>query len=163
MGVKCRVLLISDTHGRLTYFPTALKKAGKIDMILHMGDSMGDLDKIAAVAGVPVESVRGNCDYYSQLPAEKELNICEVSVFMTHGHRYYVSSGLGDLIDEAERRFVSVVLFGHTHVPYMQKIDDIIYVNPGSLSQPRQSDRKPSFAIMEIDEDGRPYFSMHKV
>lgn len=161
--VLSRVLLISDTHGRLTYFPTALKMAGKVDMILHMGDSLGGLEEISAIAGVPVVGVRGNCDFTPNLERDKEFNICGVPVFMTHGHTYYVSHGMHDLVEEGERRCVSVVCFGHTHVPFFEKIGDILYVNPGSLSLPRQEGHRPTFAVMEIKEDGLPYIYMKTI
>ena len=64
------------------------------------------------------------------------------------------------LQDEAERRCVRIACFGHTHVPFCKEINGIIYVNPGSLSQPRQEGRKPSYALLEIDEEGRPSIVM---
>jgi putative phosphoesterase len=151
-----RILLISDTHGRLKWLPDALRKAGRIDMVLHMGDSVGGLKEIEAIAKVPVIGVRGNCDYMTSLDRDVEINISGIPVFITHGHNYYVGSGLDMLQDEAERRCVRIACFGHTHVPFCKEINGIIYVNPGSLSQPRQEGHKPSYALLEIDEEGRP-------
>lgn len=37
----------------------------------------------------------------------------------------------------------------------------ILAVNPGSLSYPRQEGRKPSYALMEIDEEGNVEVSIH--
>ena len=45
-----------------------------------------------------------------------------------------------------------IVIFGHTHVPLSYKKDNIIYINPGSLSLPRKVDYK-SFCIMDIEND----------
>ena len=47
-----------------------------------------------------------------------------------------------------------VVMYGHTHVPYIEIGDDVTILNPGSISYPRQPGRKPTFLIMEIDEEG---------
>ncbi len=55
----------------------------------------------------------------------------------------------------AEGRFV---MFGHTHRPFFEEMDEIIVLNPGSLSFPRQEGRKGSYMIMETDGEGRPYF-----
>ena len=37
---------------------------------------------------------------------------------------------------------------------------DLIALNPGSLSYPRQEGRLPSYAIMEIDRDEKVHFTI---
>jgi putative phosphoesterase len=55
-----------------------------------------------------------------------------------------------------------IVLFGHTHIPMIDLVDDRIYaVNPGSIEQPRQSGRLPTFIIMEIDNKGEVHFTLN--
>ena len=61
---------------------------------------------------------------------------------------------------EAIDRGVDIVLYGHTHRPVIDIDDDIIAVNPGSLSYPRQEGRQPSYAIMEIDREGKVHFTI---
>ena len=61
---------------------------------------------------------------------------------------------------EAIDRGVDIVLYGHTHRPVIDIDDDIIAVNPGSLSYPRQEGRQPSYAIMEIDRRGKVHFTI---
>ena len=51
-------------------------------------------------------------------------------------------------------------LAGGTHRPVIDIDDDIIAVNPGSLSYPRQEGRQPSYAIMEIDRRGKVHFTI---
>ena len=51
-----------------------------------------------------------------------------------------------------------IVMFGHTHVPFIQIENDLTILNPGSLSYPRQEDRMPTFLIMEIDECGMAHY-----
>ena len=62
-----RILIVSDTHGRLNYFKEMLARTGKPDRLIHLGDSEGQQDEIARLAGCPVDIVRGNCDYSSDL------------------------------------------------------------------------------------------------
>ena len=38
---------------------------------------------------------------------------------------------------------------------------DLIVLNPGSLSYPRQDGHKPSFMLMEIDKEGEAHFSLN--
>ena len=47
-----------------------------------------------------------------------------------------------------------IVMFGHTHKPYLDTEDGITILNPGSLSYPRQEGRRSSYMIMTIDEAG---------
>ena len=46
-----RVLIISDTHGRHTAFDRAIMEAGKIDYLVHLGDTEGGEDYIDAISG----------------------------------------------------------------------------------------------------------------
>lgn len=45
-------------------------------------------------------------------------------------------------------------MFGHTHRPYLEQDEEMIVLNPGSLSYPRQPGRQGSYMIMEIKSDG---------
>ena len=47
---------------------------------------------------------------------------------------------------------------GHTHIPIIEKVDDILYCNPGSVGQPRDGNCKASLATF----DGKQ-FSIHRV
>ena len=82
-------------------------------------------------------------------------------VFMTHGHYYYVSMGTEMLKKEARARGAQIALFGHTHRPVIDCNDDVIAVNPGSISYPRQDGRRPSFVMMELDRFGEAHFTVN--
>ena len=81
-------------------------------------------------------------------------------VLLTHGHYYYVSLGIEDLKRYAAGRGCDIVMFGHTHRPLIDYSDDIIALNPGSLSYPRQEGRRPSYILMEIDQKGEAHFTV---
>ncbi len=66
------------------------------------------------LCGCPLEIVAGNNDFFSSLPREKEIMAGNYRVFMTHGHYYYVGSGIEDLKREALARGADVAMFGHT-------------------------------------------------
>ena len=55
-----RVLIISDTHGRHTAFDRAIMEAGKIDYLVHLGDTEGGEDYIEAFCGCPAYILAGN-------------------------------------------------------------------------------------------------------
>ena len=52
-------------------------------------------------------------------------------------------------------------MYGHTHRPVVDIEDDIIAVNPGSLTYPRQDNRKPSYIIMDLDREGKAHFTIN--
>ena len=82
-------------------------------------------------------------------------------IFLTHGHYYSVSMGTERLKEEARARGAQIALYGHTHRPVVDMgRGDVIAVNPGSLSYPRQEGRRPSYVLMELDRLGEVHFSI---
>ncbi len=146
-----RVAVFSDTHGRFTRLPAALdkiEKAGGVEMVLHLGDYGADAETIAErLKNVPFAAVRGNNDYFSNLPRKRIVQVGDALLYMVHGDAYY---NLGPLIREAKKERCAAALFGHTHEPLLQADGELLIVNPGSLSLPRRG-YKASFALLEID------------
>ena len=153
-----RVLIVSDTHGRHAALDRALEEAGAIDLFIHLGDVEGGEEYINAVVDCEKHMVRGNNDFFSDLPREEEFCIGTYKVFITHGHAYYVSLDPEYIREEGKARKADIVMFGHTHRPYFEEKDGIIILNPGSLSFPRQEGRKGSYMIMELNEDKSLHF-----
>ena len=158
-----RILIISDTHGSHRNLDELLEREKDIDMLLHLGDVENDDDYIEAVMDCPVHIVAGNNDYFSYLPREKEIQIGKYKVFMTHGHNYYVSMNTERLRQAARQRGADIVMYGHTHRPKVDASEDVIVVNPGSLSYPRQEGRRATYIIMEINRAGEAEFTLHYV
>lgn len=155
-----RVLIVSDTHRKHENLKEILQRQGHIDLMIHLGDSEGAEEYITELAGCPVEIVAGNNDFFSDLEKEKELLIGKYRVLITHGHYYYVAVGIEDIRKEAGGRGMDVVMFGHTHRPLLDMRKGVVALNPGSVSYPRQEGHKPSYALMEIDEEGEAHFSI---
>ncbi len=155
-----RILIVSDTHRQNKNYLKALGKVEPVDMVIHCGDVEGSEYVISESARCPVEMVAGNNDYFSELPREKEFEIGKYRVWLTHGHNYYVAMGNETLKEEARARGVDIVMFGHTHKPVVDTSGGLTVINPGSLTYPRQSNRRPSYILMELDEDGEAHFSI---
>lgn len=149
-----KILIVSDTHGRHRNLDRALERECPVDMFIHLGDVEGGETYIDAVVECEKHVVKGNNDFFSDLPREEEFYIGSRKVFITHGHNYYVSLDPERIKDEGRARQSDIVMFGHTHRPYLDIDDDITVLNPGSLSYPRQEGRKGSYMILEIDEEG---------
>ena len=155
-----KVLIVSDTHKRNENYFKVLEKVSPVDLVIHSGDIEGSEYALAAAADCMVEMVAGNNDFFSQLPMEREFAIGKYHVWVTHGHNYYVSMSSEILKQEARQRGADIVFYGHTHRPDLDLDDDVIAINPGSLSYPRQDGRKPSYVLMDIDRFGEAHFTL---
>jgi hypothetical protein len=156
-----KILIVSDTHRHNDNYLHVIEKTAPIDLLVHCGDIEGSEYLIAKSAGCPVQMVMGNNDFFSDLPREKEFQIGKYKVWLTHGHHYYVSMGNESIKREARERGVDIVMYGHSHRPVVEYDKDIIAVNPGSLTFPRQEGRRPSYILMELDEKGEAHFTIN--
>jgi putative phosphoesterase len=158
-----RILIVSDTHRKNDNYLKAVESAGKLDLVIHLGDVEGSEYVIEEAVDCPVEIVAGNNDFFSDLPSEKTLQIGKYRVMITHGHRYYIGMGNEMLKKEAIAAGADIVMYGHTHKPVIDISKNIIAINPGSLSYPRQENKKPSYIIMDIDSDGEARFDLRYI
>ena len=156
-----RVLIISDTHRQNNNYLKVLSQVAPVDMVIHCGDAVGSEYLITEAADCPVHFVLGNNDFFSDLPKEIEMTIGKYKVWITHGHNYYVMMDNKHIKREAIARKADIVFYGHTHKPVVEWDKDIIAVNPGSLSYPRQDGHRPSYIMMEIDNKGEAHFTIN--
>ena len=157
-----KVLIMSDSHSRDTNVRMAIEKEAPLDGLIHLGDSQGSEEYIRDLAGCPVYMVAGNCDYFSRLPSVQYIHLGKYKIMITHGHHYYVSVGPQDLLEEAKANGCNIVMYGHTHRPLMDGSDgEILVLNPGSISFPRQEGKQPSYMIMETDGEGEAHFRLY--
>lgn len=157
-----KILIVSDTHRRDGNLTGVLDMVGTPDMLIHCGDVEGSEDFIRSIAGCPVHMVAGNNDFFSDLKKEEEFYIGDYKVWLTHGHNYYVSMGTEFIREEAKSRGVDIVMFGHTHRPYLEQ-GKVTVLNPGSLSYPRQEGRRPSYILMELDAKGKTHYHINYI
>ncbi len=141
-----KILVISDIHGNSANVEKAIAQNRGAEYLLFLGDGENDFNYISEKhPEMAFLGVRGNNDFTSflnphRLPAERTVQLGGVTFYMTHGHLTGLSDSL--LAEAARRNGASVVLFGHIHVPYHEKVrmDDgavIDVFNPGSVGLPR--------------------------
>lgn len=156
------ILVVSDTHGRADNLKKVLNSHGMPDALIHLGDSECGEEGIRRLVDCPIYMVAGNCDFFTDLPKTRIVEIGGIRMLLTHGHYYYVSVGMRDLTADAKVNDCRIAMFGHTHRPMLDCSDaELTVLNPGSLSFPRQEGKQPSYAILEIPEDGKPEISIH--
>lgn len=141
-----KILVVSDTHGNRQTLVKILEETGA-EMLIHLGDEIDDALFMETIVALPVIKVPGNCDHRSAEPRELLKSIADRKFFITHGDQYKVKISLSKLVDKAKELKASVALFGHTHIPLIQKEDGVLLINPGTLMS--GSDSK-SYAILTV-------------
>lgn len=156
-----RVLIISDSHGDLRNAEKVIKNSGRLDMIIHLGDIIGQDNELKALCDCPVKIVKGNCDFYSDNEVVEVFSLDKNKIFATHGHNYSVDWGLDRLCYAAQEQGCNIAMYGHTHVPDVSYNGGVTLINPGSITRPRQLNHKPTYVMMEINKDGEAKFSVN--
>ncbi|MDI6707044.1 MAG: metallophosphoesterase [Bacillota bacterium] len=150
-----RIGILSDSHGDKKNIVKALQEMGKVDFLFHLGDYAKDAEYIKDFYKGEIIAVHGNCDHFTGLgsyPPEVLLTIEGKNVFATHGHRYRVKDGLNTLYYRGKEIEADIILFGHTHCSKIIKIDEMVMMNPGSVSSSRNKSRS-TYGIIEITDD----------
>lgn len=159
-----KALVFSDSHGDIDFLLEALKLHPDYEAIFHLGDVLEDADRIRRLTPYPVYMVKGNCDYSMKLKETLTVDFGGKRIAMCHGHRYLgFGGGTESLRYFGLQEKADVVMFGHTHIPLLEKAEDMILLNPGSISQPRQENKIPTYTVMEIDADGKLSFDMCEI
>ena len=155
-----RYLIVSDIHGgyngtKLIY---DLYSSGKFDLIIILGDILyhgprNDLPadykpkeciKLLNELKDYIVAIRGNCDAYVdemvldfKFNDSMDLKINGLNAHLEHGHFLDSYNGNSD-----------IVLYGHTHILKIEKKDNKIYFNPGSITLPKNNTPK-TYAIWD--------------
>jgi putative phosphoesterase len=144
-----RVGIISDTHGLLR--PEVEEYLSGVDHILHAGD-IGNPDIIAALRRIaPITAIRGNVDtgaWADEFPETETLRLAGRTIYMLHD--------LKALRTDPPALGIEVVVSGHSHIPKVETLSGVLYLNPGSAGR-RRFKLPITLATLEITlEELRP-------
>ncbi len=146
-----KIVVVSDTHGKIDHFVSRIKSMDKPQLIIHLGDYAEDGEKIQSLTNIETVIVKGNGDYFNKIYEEDKIfEIGGKKFFITHGHKYGVRYRLDNLMYKGEEVGADIILFGHTHVPVILKESNMMIMNPGSVSYPRGFAREKTFGIIEV-------------
>src|SRR5262249_38416288 len=155
-GGLMRLAVISDTHlpRRTRELPPRLvAECRAADLILHAGDFTAVSVLVELELLGPVAAVYGNCDDESlaqHLPIGRGVEADGASIGMVH------DSGPADgRAARMRARFPGchAVVFGHSHLPVIEQVGDLLLLNPGSAIERR---RAPTCTMALVDvADGR--------
>ncbi|ADP77275.1 phosphodiesterase, MJ0936 family [Methanothermus fervidus DSM 2088] len=146
--------VISDTHipDRAKSLPKKVFKVfSDVDMILHCGDLTEVRVKEELESLAPTYCVQGNMDrYYGlKLPKSKIFKLKGFKIGLNHGE-VYPRGDTQQLKYIALEMGVDILLSGHTHHPFIEEVDNIKLLNPGSPTVPRFS--VPTVMLLNISE-----------
>ena len=149
-----KALVFSDLHGKRdsSLFLLERLEGEKPDLLILLGDILyhgprndvpagynpkgviEDLSKIKC----PIISVRGNCEaevdqMVLDFPILENYDtvINNISVHLEHGH--HLDSYVGN---------AKIILYGHTHIPCCEDKNSQIYINPGSITIPKNNSKR---------------------
>ena len=131
-----KILLVSDSHGNEELLKQLVRQYPKMDYYLHAGDSGLDRDSL-----YPFESVRGNTDYY---PFDELIRINTSMGYLLIKHKpWFTNEQIKD------NHFL---INGHTHEYRIYSEGEKTFLNPGSLTLPRDGSNG-TYMIIEIEND----------
>jgi len=93
------------------------------------------------------------------LPEENRVEIGGVNILMTHGspasHTEHLRPETPDrrLAELAEMADADLVLCGHSHQAFVRRVNDVLFINPGSVGRPDDGDPRASYAILDIQSE----------
>jgi len=158
-------LIASDIHGSAHYCSKLIEayKSENADKVLLLGDILYHGPRNDLPSGYNPKAVitmlneikdrilcvRGNCDaevdqMVLEFPIMADyaiIDICGKSIFATHGH-IYNEQNLPPL------KHGDILLHGHTHVSICREYENYTYINPGSVSIPKE-DTHHGYIILE--------------
>ena len=138
-----KILVTSDTHGMYDTISDYILSNNDIDLMIHAGDGLEDVKNI-------YYAVKGNNDYFSSGDYEKVVDIGDRRIFLCHGHKYDVDYTYERLLERASELDCSIVIFGHIHIFVNEVRNNILLLNPGSPTLPRDGSR--GFVILDIND-----------
>lgn len=149
-----KIGVISDTHIKnpAKTLPNEIFEIFEgVDFILHAGDMLIEEVLIELETIAPVYAVAGNNDSYELQRKYGSRRIIEAGgkrIGLTHGTsrgNAYMSAYaefLGDNVD--------CIVYGHSHIPHNELVDNILFFNPGSATQ-RRFQPKHSIGVLYVN------------
>lgn len=174
-----KIGVISDTHGNVQAFRRALEFFDGADLIVHAGDVLYHAPRLGCSEGydvpafadelnnlnIPIVIAQGNCDaqVYEELlhmpvQAPYAYTSCNgINIVINHGHT--LTRHL--MVELGKRYKAGYFVSGHTHIPVLERVDDLILMNPGSPSIPKyEHNGKLTPSVGIITESGAKVISI---
>lgn len=99
-------------------------------------------------------------DFMRGLPFDLRFPVANIDVHLVHGSPRKVNEYL---FEEKPARLYErlaaaeqdpVLVFGHTHKPWVKQYGGVLFVNCGSVGKPKDGDRRGAFAVLRATAEG---------
>ena len=108
-------------------------------------------------------------DFMRELPFDLRFAVGETPVHLVHGSPRKVNEYLFE--DKPARLYerlaaaeeAGVLVFGHTHKPWIREYGGVLFVNCGSVGKPKDGDPRAAFAVLEADGSGHAHARIERV
>ena len=164
-----KIGIISDTHGMYDSWRAVYDEFFfDCDFILHAGDILNHGPRNPIMPGYEPKKLadnfnvlpntilfaHGNCDSEVDNMVLKHpiqtpyvvAYLAEKRIIMTHGHYFNDAEEIKII---AQRFKANIMIYGHIHVPVLEIIDNIVYLNPGSPALSKLENQRGTIALWE--------------
>lgn len=156
-----QLLILSDSHflrkNDLQKFINSINPKATIHCgDIYLGYQDGDIDNLYIC--------KGNNDF-ADIERILHFTIDDVTFTIIHGHTNNFSVHPETLKTLLLDYPSDVICFGHSHVPYFYQDDDVMIINPGSLTLSRRYPRINTYALFDTEKKTVTFYNAqtHKV
>ncbi|ERP31707.1 metallophosphoesterase family protein [Chitinivibrio alkaliphilus] len=143
------ILLVSDTHGNTAFLQEVMNSVLSeydVECLYHLGDFFED----------PLQIDRGDT-YVYRVPGiyhegYKSGILDGVLGVSTMGFEVLLVHDLSDVTPE-NRIISDIIMYGHTHTPNLELVNNVLYVNPGHLKAAVDRGNTASYAMLSLEEN----------
>ncbi len=165
MTTRIKILVISDAHidDRADALPSEfveiIEHEKPFDIAVYAGDfTTEEFYREFKQFGRRTYEVQGNMDYLD-LPEKATFTIplANLKIGIIHGHQVRPRGNIVQLTQIARDMGVNLLISGHTHSPFIRLYENVLHINPGSVTGAwggGGGSGKPSMVIMIVTEQG---------
>ncbi len=103
------------------------------------------------------------------LPEQKSLELMGRNILCVHGSPRSVTEVMDHRVPYEELKEMlegvkeSIILCGHSHIPYIGKVEDKYVYNAGSIGRPLDDDIKAAYGILDLSQPSEPQFTVKRI
>lgn len=143
-----KLVVFSDNHRNKDVVEWIVTTNQDADRIISLGDSEMKEHELSSMG---IFGVKGNYPFEPDFPLDLIMTFENIRFLITHGHRYFVKTGLYNIKTAMIANDCDVALFGHTHQALILLEDDLLFLNPGSTTSPKLLINK-SYMVITIED-----------
>lgn len=163
-----RFLIVSDLHipERAREIPPKIIELAKsVDCAICAGDFTSKKTCLALKnASKKLVSVKGNCDTF-ELPEYIELKECGHKIGVVHSNQLG-RGNIDRLVEFGLSKGIDILIFGHTHKPFLDLRSGVLLINPGSANGVTSGGGHrvgKTYAILELAPGKKPIAKIEKI